>query len=62
MLLPGTVDFVVRAVPSLRDASISEQHLAAIGEIWKAYVGFYTTAHEEIRTLFFVWFIVVLTP
>lgn len=54
ILLPGTVDFVVRVVPSLRDASISEHHLAAIGEIWKAFVGFYTTSQEDIRTSFLI--------
>jgi len=49
-LLPGLIEYVAKMAPLIDDGSASEQQLAAITEIWKAFSAFFNSAPEGQRT------------
>ena len=49
-LLPALIEYVAKMAPLIDDGSASEQHVTAIGEIWKAFAALFTSAPEDQRT------------
>ncbi|PFH53326.1 hypothetical protein AMATHDRAFT_55203 [Amanita thiersii Skay4041] len=52
-LLPGLIEFIAGMVPSVNDGTISEAHIAAIGEVHKAFASFFSSVpgDQRIRAL-----------
>jgi len=50
LLLPALIEYVAKMAPLVDDGSISEQHLAGIGEVWKAFAVLFTSVPEDQRT------------
>jgi HEAT repeat-containing protein 5 len=48
-LLPALIEYIAEMAPLVDDGSISEQHLAAIGEVWKAFAVLFTSLPEDQR-------------
>lgn len=48
-LLPALIEYVAKMAPLVDDGSASEQHLAAIGEVWKAFTALFTSTPESQR-------------
>ncbi|KAF8998676.1 armadillo-type protein [Cyathus striatus] len=49
LLLPGLVEFLAKMSPLVHDGSITEAHVTAIGEVWKALSGFFSSVGEDHR-------------
>ncbi|KAF7308406.1 Clathrin-coated vesicle protein [Mycena chlorophos] len=47
LLIPGLVEYIAKMAPLVSDGSISEQHAAAVGEVWKAFSALFGSASEE---------------
>lgn len=50
-LLPSLVEYVAKMAPAVDDSSISEQQVAAIGEVWKAFAALFASVPEDQREL-----------
>lgn len=48
-LLPSLVEFVAKMAPTVDDSSVSDQQLAAIGEVWKAFAALFVSVPEDQR-------------
>jgi hypothetical protein len=48
-LLPALIEYIAKMTPLVDDVSISEQHLAAIAEVWKAFAVLFTSIPEDQR-------------
>lgn len=48
LLLPGLIEFTAKVSPSVLDNTITENLLAALGEVWKAFSGFLTSVPEDL--------------
>jgi hypothetical protein len=49
MLIPGLIEFIAKMAPEIADGTVSETHVLAIGEIWKAFAAFFTSVVESQR-------------
>jgi len=49
-LLPALIEYIAKIAPAVDDGSISEQHMTAIGEVWKAFSALFTSVPEDQRT------------
>jgi hypothetical protein len=48
-LLPALIEYISKMAPLMDDGSISEQHLTAIGEVWKAFTVLFASLPEDQR-------------
>lgn len=48
-LLPALIEYIAKIAPAVDDGSISEQHMTAIGEVWKAFSALFTSVPEDQR-------------
>lgn len=48
-LLPALIEYVAKMAPLIDDGSASDQQLAAIPEIWKAFSAFFASTPEDQR-------------
>lgn len=55
-LLPALIEYIAKMAPLVDDSSIPDQHLAAIGEVWKAFAAIFAAVPEGQRE-----YIVLLT-
>lgn len=46
-LLPALIEYIAKMAPRVDDNSISPQHSAAIGEVWKALAAIFTSVPED---------------
>lgn len=46
-LLPALIEYTAKIAPRVDDNSISPQHFAAIGEVWKALAAIFTSVAED---------------
>jgi len=49
MLMPGLIEYIAKMAPHVNDGSVSETHVAAIGEVWKAFSAFFSSVAEDQR-------------
>ena len=47
--LPTLIEYVAKMAPLVDNGTISEQHLAGIGEVWKAFAVLFTSVPEDQR-------------
>lgn len=55
-LLPSLVEFVAKMAPAVDNNSISEQQVAAIGEVWKAFAALFASIPEDQREFYHRFF------
>jgi HEAT repeat-containing protein 5 len=48
-LLPALIEYIAKMVPLVDDGSVSEQHLASISEVWKAFAMLFTSVPNDQR-------------
>jgi hypothetical protein len=48
-LLPALIEYIAKMAPLMDDDSISEQHVTAIGEVWKAFTVLFASLPEDQR-------------
>lgn len=51
-ILPALIEYVAKMAPLVNEGSISEQHLAGIGEVWKAFAVLFTSVPDDQREFF----------
>lgn len=51
-ILPALIEYVAKMAPLVNEGSISEQHLAGIGEVWKAFAVLFTSVTDDQREFF----------
>jgi hypothetical protein len=49
LLIPGLIEYVAKLAPLVNDGTIAEVHVAAIGEVWKAFSAFFSSVQEQHR-------------
>ncbi|CAK5273821.1 unnamed protein product [Mycena citricolor] len=49
LLIPGLIEFIAKIAPMVMDGSVTETHVAAIGEVWKAFSAYYASVPEELK-------------
>jgi HEAT repeat-containing protein 5 len=48
-LLPALIEYIAKMIPFVDDTSLSEQHLAAVSEIWKAFAVLFASVPDDQR-------------
>ena len=49
LLIPGLIEYIAKMAPLVHEGSISEPHVAAVGEVWKAFSAFFASIPEHHR-------------
>ena len=49
MLMPALVEYIASVAESLGDGTVSEDHVSVLGEIWKAFLGFFGSVTDSQR-------------
>ena len=47
LLIPSLIEYIAKMAPLVHDGSITEQHSAAIGEVWKAFSAFFGSVADD---------------
>ena len=51
LLIPGLIEYIAKMAPLVHEGSIPEPHVAAVGEVWKAFSAFFASVPEPYRQL-----------
>jgi HEAT repeat-containing protein 5 len=49
MLMPALIEYVISIAGSLGGSAVSEYHVTTLGEIWKAFLGFFGSVNDSQR-------------
>ncbi|EAU90073.2 clathrin-coated vesicle protein [Coprinopsis cinerea okayama7 len=47
LLIPGLVQYIAKMAPHVHEGTLTDVHLAGIGEIWKAFAAFFAATAED---------------